>query len=167
MSPKNWRRFLEIYQNSGINGLRERAEKYISLGKRRRLVSLCQFVISQKINDPILLRCGINSLLVLGLEEKAKALLTGCRDGLASAPSYISMLDRYLERHSIFPGLEESLQELKSRLLHEFASSKSSASFVGELSSFTAIILVSNGPSLEFSSEDKGCMLAMTRPLFV
>ena len=131
------------------------------------MVSLCQFVVSQKINDPILLRYGINSLLVLGREEKAKALLSGCRDSLLSAPNYLSMLDRYLERHSIFSGLEESLQELKNRLLHEFVNSQSSDSFVDELSSFTDIVLVSNGPSLDFSSEDKRCMLAMKRPLFV
>ena len=131
------------------------------------MISLCQFVISQKINDPILLRYGINSLLVLGREEKAKALLTGCRDGLASAPSYVSMLDRYLERRSIFTGLEESLQELKNRLLHEFTSSQISASFVDELNSFTDVVLVSNSPSLSFSREEKKCMLSMENPLFV
>ena len=114
---------------------------------------------------------GINSLLVLGREEKANALLIGCRDGLASAPSYVSMLDRYLERRSIFPGLEASLQELKNRLLHEFVNSKSSVSFIDELSSFTDIILVSNSPSLDFSSEDKRslvfCLLPRVRIVFL
>ena len=85
------------------------------------MVSLCQFVISQKINDPIILRYGINSLLVLGREEKAKSLLNSCRDSLTSAPNYLLMLDRYLERRSMFLGLEESLQELKNRLLHELS----------------------------------------------
>ena len=167
MSPKNWRHFLEVYQKGGINALRERAEKYLSLGKRRRLISLSKFAVSQKINDPTLLRYGINSLLVLGREEKAKALLTGCRDSLTSAPNYLSMLDRYLKRHSIFSGLEESLQELRNRLLHEFVNSKSSDSFIDELRSFTDIILVSNASSLVFSGKQKRCILAMKRPLFV
>ena len=131
------------------------------------MVSLCQFVISQKINDPIILRYGINSLLVLGREEKAKSLLNSCRDSLTSAPNYLLMLDRYLERRSMFLGLEESLQELKNRLLHEFTSSKSSASFADELTSFTDVVLVSNSPSLSFSREEKRCMLSMENPLFV
>jgi hypothetical protein len=167
LSPKNWRRFLERYQNCGINALHQCAERYLSLGKRRRLVSLCQFLVSQNINDPILLRYGINSLLVLGREEKAKALLSNCRDCLASVPNYLSMLDRYLERRFIFPRLEESLQELKNRLLHEYAYGKSNLSFINALSSFTDIVLVSNSPSLAFSGEEKRCMLAMKRPLFV
>ena len=129
---------------------------------------MCQFVVSKKINDPILLRYGINSLLVLGREEKAKALLTGCRDSLASTPSYVSMLDRYLERRSIFPGLEASLQELKHRLLHGFINGERSVSFMDELASFTDLILVSNGPSPYISSEQKRCMLAMKgRCLFI
>jgi hypothetical protein len=167
LSPNNWRRFLEIYQKRGINALHHHAEKYFSLGKRRRLVSLYRFAVSQKISDPILLRYAINSLLVLGREEKAKALVSNYRDSLSSVPSYLSMLDRYLERRSIFPGLEESLYELKNRLLHEFIIGKSSASFIEELSSFTDIVLVSNSPSLAFSGEEKRCMLAMKRPLFV
>ena len=77
------------------------------------------------------------------------------------------MLDRYLERRSIFTGLEESLQELKNRLLHEFTSSQISASFVDELHSFTDVVLVSNSPSLSFSREEKKCMLSMENPLFV
>ena len=167
MSPKNWRRFLEIYKKGGINALHERAEKYLSLGKRRRLVSLSQFIFSQKIYDPILLCYGINSLLVLGREGKAKSFLESCRDFLDSFPGYIAMLDRYFARFEIFYGLEESLQELRNRLCHEFVYGDSDASFIADLSSFTDIILVSNSLDIAFSDEEKRCMLAMKRPLFV
>ena len=52
-------------------------------------------------------------------------------------------------------------------MLYGFINGERSVSFVDELTSFTDLILVSNGPSLDFSSEDKRCMLAMKRPLFV
>ena len=167
MSLKKWQRFSEIYQQHGINALNKRAEKYLLLGKRRRLVSLARFAISEKIYAPTLVKHGINSLLVLGQEEKAKILLYRCRDCLISVPGYISMLDRYFERRSIFNGLEDSLQELKLRLRHEIVHGASNISFFAELPSFTDIILVSNSPWLSFSGEDKRCMLAMKRPLFV
>ena len=52
-------------------------------------------------------------------------------------------------------------------MIHQFVNGESGVSFIDEFSSFTDIILVSNSPSLDFSSEDKRCMLAMKRPLFV
>ena len=91
----------------------------------------------------------------------------GRRDYLSSAPNYLLMLDRYFERRSIFQGLEVSLQELKYRLRHEFVHGGSHTSFLSDLSSFTDIVLVSNSPSLSFSTEEKRCMLSMENPLFV
>ena len=52
-------------------------------------------------------------------------------------------------------------------MIHQFVNGESSVSFIDELSSFTDIILVSSSSSIDFSSEDKRCMLAMKRPLFV
>ena len=121
--------------------MHEYAERFLLLGKRRRLVSLARFVISEKIDDPCLIRHGINSLLVLGQEQKAKALFLNCRECLNSFPGYILMLDRYFERFEIFCGLEQSLQELQNRLCYEFVYGASDASFIADLSSFTDIIL--------------------------
>ena len=167
MSPKIWRRFSEIYHHQGTDALHECAEHLLLLGKRRRLVSLARFVISEEIDDPGLIRHGINSLLVLGQELKAKTLFLNSRENLNSFPGYISMLDRYFERFEIFCGLEQSLQELQNRLRHEFIYGASDGSFIADLSSFTDIILVSNSHDISFSDEEKGCMLAMERPLFV
>ena len=167
MSLRDWKRFSRIYEKSGINGLHQCAEQLLLRGKRRRLVSLSRFVISEKINNPSLIRHGINSLLVLGQEQKAETLFLNCRDCLESFHGYIAMLDRYFERFKIFNGLEESLQELRNRLHHEFVYGDSDASFIADLSSFTDIILVSNSLNLAFSDEEKRCMLAMKRPLFI
>ena len=141
------------------------AERFLR-GKRRRPVFLSRFVISE-IDNPSLIRHGINSLLVLGQEQKAETLFLNCRDCLESFHGYIAMLDRYFERFEIFNRLEESLQELRNRLRHEFVYGDSDASFIADLASFTDVILVSNSLNLLFPMKRK-CMLAMKRPhLFI
>ena len=167
MRRRGWKRFSVIHQQAGIKGLRECAVRYLLKGKRGRVISLCRYVISENINDPALIGHGINSLLVLAREDKARALLIKCRDCLTSVPGYVAMLDRYLQRHALFSSLEETLLELKSRLIYDVNSCPDELSFFSELSSFTDIVLVSNSLDLSFSAKEKECMLAMEKPLFI
>ena len=137
------------------------------MGKRRKVISISKFIASKGIFDPLLIRNEINCLLILGKEVKARKLFENLRDSKLLDKNYLLMLERYFNRHQIFSTLEESLHELRDRLLCEISEGCNSSAILSSLSSYTDIVLVSNSLELSFSDHEKKYMLAMEKPLFV
>ena len=167
MSPRGWQLFSDFYQQGGLKKLRQLAQDALSHGKRRKVISISRFVTSKGICDPLLCRYEINCLLVLGKEKRAKSLFLGIKDSDDFSSDYVHMLARYLSRDKIFLKFESSLHELRCRLVHELGTQCEGASFPENLSSYTDIVLISNSLDLSFSEDEKKCLLAMERPLFV
>lgn len=167
MNSRGWHSFSDFYQKGGLKKLHQISDKALLEGKRRKVVSISRFAASRGIVDSTLIFREINSLLVLGKEEKAKKLFSVLPESGLLDTDYLSMLERYLKRHEIFGNLEQSLHELRCRLLHEIGESCINASFFSDLSSYTDIVLVSNSLGLCFSDDEKKYLREMERPLFI
>ena len=167
MKPRGWQFFSNLYQSGGIKKLCELSEVALLRGKRRTVISISKFIATKGILDPVLIRREINSLLVLEKEAKARKLFHDFQNNQTLDAKYLHMLERYLDRHQIFAGFEQSLQELRYRLLHEISEGCNRSQFLADLSSYTDIVLVSNNLDLSFSDHEKKCMLAMEKPLYV